>query len=134
MSGEFSFKTLFPTYQNNFRGQLQREVHEEMFKAKLECYLIAVVFFIFIFLNISFQYGVCLLVPPYEKFNGRLNRTSLYRSMPFDTYFPFDVSISDGHFWIGWLTQFYFQYIPPCIFAGMQIVRSDIRLIEDVFQ
>lgn len=45
--------------------------------------------------------------PRYYKFNPRLNVTSLYSGYPFETYFPFDTSITDGYYLMGQLYQIY---------------------------
>lgn len=105
--------------KENIVCEFQDEIDKEMFNARFSSFLLATLFYCCIVINILSQYAFSLLLlEPYEKFNPKLNRTSIYRKLPFDTYFPFDISVSDGHFWWACFLQIYIEIIPPFIFAG----------------
>ncbi|XP_049824273.1 uncharacterized protein LOC109595611 isoform X3 [Aethina tumida] len=72
---------------------------------KFQCLCIQLTFFMAVFLVIFNAY--LIKQPRYYKFNPKLNVTSLYSGYPFETYFPFDTSITDGYYLMGQLYQIY---------------------------
>lgn len=99
--------------------KFQDKMNEELFFAKQLSYFLSIAFLYAIASNVSFQYTFSLILEdPYEQFNVKLNKTSVYRKLPFHMYYPFDTSVSDGHFWYVFFSQIYMEAMPPCLFAG----------------
>ncbi|XP_076256856.1 uncharacterized protein LOC143194156 [Rhynchophorus ferrugineus] len=80
---------------------------DKMEEAKRLCVKLLMYLLFYVILNISMTYTLNYQRPVYERFNGRLNRTSLYRDYAYSLYYPFDTSISDGYYLIGFFYQPY---------------------------
>ncbi|XP_030755158.1 odorant receptor 2a-like [Sitophilus oryzae] len=74
-----------------------------------------------IFLNLFATYVVNYFEPTYEKFNPTVNGTSLYRDYAYGLWYPFDTSISDGFYLLGFFYQpyafFYLMDSLACIYT-----------------
>lgn len=62
---------------------------------------------VYTFFNVAISYTTNFMQEGYEKFNPRLNRTSIYKDFVYPLWFPFDVSFSDGYYLLGFFLEPY---------------------------
>ncbi|XP_076253897.1 putative odorant receptor 92a [Rhynchophorus ferrugineus] len=67
----------------------------------------------YVHVNALISYTQNWFQPTYEKFNPILNRTSIYRDYVYLLWYPFDTSVSDGYYLLG------FFYQPICFCSLM---------------
>lgn len=58
-------------------------------------------------MNVLISYTTNYMTESYEKLNSRLNKTSIYKDYVYPLWFPFDISISDGYYLVGFLYEPY---------------------------
>ncbi|XP_050299548.1 odorant receptor 2a-like [Anthonomus grandis grandis] len=76
-------------------------------ETKKFCLRIYVGALVYLGLNLTITYTLNLLEPVYEIWSPQLNRTQIFRDYPYPLWYPFDISISDGNYWIGFFYQPY---------------------------
>uniref|UniRef100_A0AAR5Q121 Odorant receptor n=1 Tax=Dendroctonus ponderosae TaxID=77166 RepID=A0AAR5Q121_DENPD len=88
----------------------------KLLETKRYCLGIFLTFLINVALNISISYAINYGNPLYEKWNPLLNKTSVYRDYPYPLLYPFDTSVSDGHYLLGFFYQPYAFFCLMCAF------------------
>uniref|UniRef100_R9PSL6 Odorant receptor n=1 Tax=Dendroctonus ponderosae TaxID=77166 RepID=R9PSL6_DENPD len=88
----------------------------KLLETKRYCLGIFLTFLINVALNISISYTINYGNPLYEKWNPLLNKTSVYRDYPYPLLYPFDTSVSDGHYLLGFFYQPYAFFCLMCAF------------------
>ncbi|XP_030755055.1 putative odorant receptor 92a [Sitophilus oryzae] len=71
------------------------------------CFRWLCILIISVFSCLFVTYVVNSQTATYEKFNPKLNRTSVYRDYAYALWYPFDTSVSDGFYYIGFFYQPY---------------------------
>ncbi|XP_060533722.1 odorant receptor Or2-like [Cylas formicarius] len=89
---------------------LRRFKTEKMAAAKIRSLLLSGCYGLYVFLNITLSYYFNYHERTYEKFNPALNKTSVYRKYVYPLWYPFDTSLSDGYYMVGFLYQPYAFY------------------------
>lgn len=103
----------------NFSYPLQDELQQEMFEGRFKNWSISMGLRVIIILDMTLWYFFSLVaMSPYEEFNPHKNKTSTYRILPFDTYFPFDISLSDGYFWYAFVLQCLVESMPAYMYMS----------------
>lgn len=74
-----------------------------------------------------FSYSYSREPETYKAFNPWLNKTSIYGKYPFETYVPFDTSISDGHYFMGKVYQLYLYFGNISMFLGEKIFVGEFN-------
>jgi len=102
------FSLKFIDHLHYFRAQIRNFNNRALQKAYNKCKRITLFFLTYTFLNIFISYIVNYWNSPREeRWNPALNKTSTYKGFPYQLWFPFDTSISDGYYWIAFLYQPY---------------------------
>nr|QXE93221.1 odorant receptor 41 [Eucryptorrhynchus scrobiculatus] len=88
---------------------------QKLHQTKRFCLTMISIFLSYVVLNISTSYILNHREPTYQKWNPRLNRSSTYRDYAYPLWYPFDTSVSDGFYWLGFLYQPYaFYFLMSC--------------------
>ncbi|XP_019766781.2 uncharacterized protein LOC109542143 [Dendroctonus ponderosae] len=99
-----------------FRNAIIKYKTTKLLETKRYCLGIFLTFLINVALNISISYAINYGNPLYEKWNPLLNKTSVYRDYPYPLLYPFDTSVSDGHYLLGFFYQPYAFFCLMCAF------------------
>ncbi|KAH1018917.1 hypothetical protein HUJ05_006600 [Dendroctonus ponderosae] len=91
-----------------------------MEKSKIHCLRITIVFLIYVVLNLSISYAFNYMGPTYEKWNPARNKTFVYRDYPYPLWYPFDTSISDGYYLLGFFYQPYAFFFIMAAFLSIE--------------
>lgn len=107
-----------------------------MFEERFKSWLLAVMLKgVVVVLMISWYFLSFILATSYEDFNPYINATSTYKLLPFDTYFPFDISLSHGYFWYAFLLQLVVETLPAYTYLGVyldisiDIMNKNIQIV-----
>lgn len=105
---------------------LLKEYHDKVMEnTGKQCQRIVVSLLIFVPVNLFFTYFFNYLNPTKMRWNPGLNKTSTYRDYPYPFWFPFDTSLSDGYYWLGFFYQPYaFQYLVSGFFCKFFIAME----------
>lgn len=109
-----------------FRFEIRNYHAHAIKRAYHKCKIITLIFLTYTFLNIFISYLVNYWNGSREeRWNPTLNKTSTYKDFPYHLWFPFDTSISDGHYWIAFLYQPYaFHFLVSEFFCKLSLARE----------
>ncbi|KAL1501256.1 hypothetical protein ABEB36_006612 [Hypothenemus hampei] len=96
---------------------IKKYVEGQTLDTRRHCLKISVAFITFVWINIIISYVTNYFTfPEVERWNPHKNKTSTYRDYPYPLYYPFDISISDGYYWLGFFYQPYAFLFLMCAF------------------
>lgn len=113
---------------------LLKEYHEKVMVASgKQCQRIVVSLLVFVPVNLFFSYFFNYLSPVKVRWNPGLNKTSTYRDYPYPVWFPFDTSLSDGYYWLGYFYQLYaFQFLVSGFFCKFFIWKFLLEVDNNI--
>ncbi|XP_050299551.1 odorant receptor 2a-like [Anthonomus grandis grandis] len=122
------FKISGGNSENKSKGQDNKETkhpieiyrNKKIEETKIYCLILYVGVITYVGINLSSTFILNYLSSPeYEKWNPILNRTQLYRDYAYPLWYPFDTSLSDGYYWIGFFYQPYAYFFLVCGFFSI---------------